>query len=412
MCNRKLVKALSVILILQLGTPAQSVSQPGRQKARIDQVTVMEQSLSKIEQSIFHKQYNQDIITDRVLRLEKRIFGRIQSGSLQHRIDELIVHESDNQQSIPLQINQQTIEQSSWDTSALIDQLLNAQETANSEELDKAMSQLNDMPHPDSDTSPEKLRTAAMYHQRGAKAFRERKFRDALINFKQAQILNPWDSTILNDLVRTEISTSDLQAAVLYGPIAIMIAPASTIAWCNMAEIFARAKQYSQARGCAYLACLMSDDPNKTLSIIQNTISSIDEPDIRNPFKQALLMARYTMKDYNDSQSGNTEEDKAIGIEADAALYKANILLLFVIALQQIKHNSGIVLAVTISQSGQIVKNEILRSSGDSALDNTAIEAIADVKLPPLPKSITSDRRQFIVPVDKIVLALADAKHG
>jgi TonB family protein len=290
--------------------------------------------------------------------------------------------------------------------------LLKAEENADSTALDNAMSKLFDMKPPPSDTSPEMVRKAEVCHQRGMAAFNQKKYRDALASLKEAQSENVWDATILNDLIRVLIKTNDLDSAVLYAPVAILVAPASTTAWDNMAEVFARAKQYSRARGCVYLACLMSDDSSKTLPAIQSEIASIEESEVRAPFRQGLFIAQYTMKAYVDTKSGNIGQDKEIGPEADAALYKANMLLSCADALQKIKPNSGIVIVVTISKTGQVLSSEVLRSSGDQDLDKMAVKALSEAKLLPLPKSIQSDSQQYIVLVDKVVQALAEPKHG
>jgi TonB family protein len=450
---------LSVMLVLQLDMPAQAVNQARNQGS--DEVTIMERTLSDIEQSVFHQQYSHDIITSRVERLEKKIFGTVHSGSLQHRIDEIIVHQSDRQpartestslqktrtkpgnvpeitteskpdadkipppapprfkqaistdtqQPAQTEATQPSVEQASWDVSAVIDQLLKAEENADSVALDKAMDQLSQMQHPQSDISPEKVRTAESYRQRGLTAFGQNKLREALTHFKEAQNINPWDSNILNDLVRMQIKTGDLQSAVLFGPVAVLVAPSSTTAWCNLAEVFARARQYSRARGCVYLACLMSDDSAATLSAIQGLINNTSEPDVKAPFKQGLFIAQCTMKSYNDNKSGNIGQDKEIGPEADAALYKANMILACSDELRQIKPNSGIVLAVTIAQSGKVMSTEILRSSGDSQLDNTAAKAVANANLLPLPQSVGA-KQQYLILLDKVVQALSDGKHG
>lgn len=450
--------------MLQAGLAAQAISQSRAQGTKMDQVAVFEQALSELEQTVFHQQYNKELITSRIARLEKKIFGGIQSGSFQHRIDALIVHESDNmpvspESSAPKQnteeaqptasshlkkdssihnkqvaprdtnkqvvinkqaaptemdkqaaINKRAIEQVSWDASMIIDQLLKAQDSADSVALDEAVSKLDQISQVHSDPGAEQLRTAAMYRERGVAAYGQGKFVEAVSNFKQAQNLSQWDATILNDLVTSLIKTNDLKTAILYGPVAVSIVPSSTIAWCNMAQIFARAKQYSRARGCAYIACLMGDTADKTLSTMEEIVSDIDEPEVRAPFKESLFIAQYTLKDFN--KSGDIGQAKYIGPDSDTALYKANMLLLFAPGFQQIKSNSGIVLVVTVSESGQVIKDEVLRSSGDTELDKTAMKAITDAKLLPLPKSSPSDRQQFIVPVDKVVLALADKKHN
>lgn len=443
MKNKNLVKTLLVIFVMQVAITAGAVSHSNKQG--IDEVAVMEQTLSDLEQRVLNQQYNRDIITNRVWRLENKIFGRIQAGSLQHRINELIVHEADrapalpqnsgpgkhnvkitpttpstakqnpanvNKQSPPPQTSQEVIEQTSWDASALLDELLKAQENNDSVSLDQSMAKLCQMPIPDADKSPEKIRSAKASDERGLAAFRQGKIRDALTNFKDAQTLNPWAATILNDLVRAQIKTNDLKAAVLYGPLSILVAPSSPIAWCNMAEIFARVKQYSRAQGCVYLACLMTDDSKQALSAIQDLINNIDEPDVRVPFEQGLFIAKYTLKDYSNSPSSTVKDDRMLGAEADAALYKAHMLLTFASGLQQIKQKTGIISAVTVTDKGQIVKTDLLRSSGNARLDSAVMKALTDAKLPPLPKSIQSNQLQFIVPIDKITQLHASEKNG
>ncbi len=445
MKNKKLMIAFAAILILPGNMFARAVGESNKHGGGVDQATVLEKTLAELEQTVFHQQYNHDVIANRILRLEKSIFGRMQGGSIQHRIDELIVHESDrmpagsenttpaenldempksapqrsgadaadsDQESTSVAVNQQTIEQCSWDTSALIDGMLNAEENADSAALDEAVSKLYQMPQAAAQADSEKLRTASIYHQRGFAALRQGKLKDALTNLQAAQKLNPWDATMLNDLVTAQIKTGDLKDAILYAPAAISVAPSSAIAWCNMAEVFGRAKQCARARGCTYFACLMSDDPNQTLSTIQEKISTIDEVGTCAAFREGLLIARYTLRGYNKGQSSDSDQGKAIGQEADTALYKANILAQVSSNLRQMANNSGIVLSITVSESGQIIKKEILHSSGSSTLDNVALNAIANVKLPPLPKSITDDKQQFLIPIDKIQLALSDIKHG
>jgi len=456
--TKNLLVTTSLVTMFQLNQVGAAVSQSGGQSS--DQATVMERTLSDLEKTIFHQQYGREIIISRLERLEIKIFGRIQSGSLQHRIDEIIVHSADrtsvkpesptitqDRDEIPPpapsrvkndtpadnlltgssrfkpaasppdpppvspEADKKNIEQASWDVSAVIDELLKAEENADSIALDNAMSKLFDMKPPRSDTSPAMVSKAEVCHQRGMSAFNQKKYRDALASLKEAQSENPWDATILNDLIRVLIKTNDLDSAVLYGPVAILVAPASTIAWCDMAEVFARAKQYSRARGCVYLACLMSDDSSKTLPAIQSEIASIEEPEVRAPFKQGLFIAEYTMKAYVDIKSGNIGQDKEIGPEADAALYKANMLLSFADGLQKIKPNSGIVIVVTVSKTGEVISSEVLRSSGDQDLDKMAVKALSEAKLLPLPKSIQSNSQQYIVLVDKVVQALAEPKH-
>jgi len=443
--DKNLIKPLLLILILQLGLAAEAISQSGKQGTETDQVTVFERTLSELEQTIFHRQYNSELIPTRVVRLEKSIFGERKSGSLPHRIDALIIHESDHlpasdekpdssvyiKQSTPPVVNKHTpsnkqstateadkqmaltkraIEQISWETSSIIDQLLQGEESADSIALDEAMSKLDKMPPVNSNFSPEQIKTATMYRERGVAAYGQGKFVDAVSDFKQAQSLNPFDATILNDLVSSLIKINDLKTAVLYGPVAVSVMPSSTIAWCNMAEIFARAKQYSRAKGCVYLACLMSSNADQILSTIQEIISDIDQPEVRAPFRQGLFIAQYTLKDFD--KTGDIGQAKYIGPDSDTALYKANMLLLFAAGLQPIKPKSGIVLVLTVSSSGQIIKTELLRPSGDPELDKSVMKAVADLKLPPLPKSGSGDKQQFIVPVDKVFLALADAKQN
>ncbi len=425
--NEYLMTALALALVFLLTAPAQSASD--RHRTKTPSLSNLEDSVSKLETDILHEQYNNEVIIFRILRLEKEVFGSIQLGSLEQRVDKLAEYDSEhaakgaqpsganetpssetssengNVQSPRQQPKPRTLEQLSWDASAAIDAILTAEDNADSVSLNDAAARLYDMSTPDSAVDSDKVQSAASYHERGLTALNRGKFSEALSNLKQAQTLNPLEADILNDLVKALIKTNDLQTAIIYAPVAISVQPSSTNGWCNMAEIFARAKQYQRARNCVFIAYLISDDADKSLTSIQERLNNIDESEVKTPFKQALFMVQATLKDFNNSRS---DSDQFSGPEADIGLYKANALVSLATPLQQIKPNSNIVLTVTISQNGNVLETELLRSSGDPNLDKKATKTVAEIKLPPLPKSYLAEKKQFIVPLNKIVLALAD----
>jgi TonB family protein len=279
----------------------------------------------------------------------------------------------------------------------IIYRLLEARASSNTVEISNAEFALKNMRRSAPDPHAEIVDQLLTYHSRGMAAAKQGLLGDALVDYRKAFSLNPWDFDETLDLVRLEIQNKDWTMAQQHCMAAIACQPDSAGCWLDLGLILLHKQEAANAGICFAVATDRSGSDETAVKFLRQAVQATTEQSMQetltNALNRAVLSQKMALIDVKNIPESSV-------IDPLMTAYKAALMMK--VADKWQPDIVGTILVLTLDKAGQVTKAEVVKSSGSSSVDERAVNLVKAVDAVPLPGWSTDSEHQFVINFDKI----------